>query len=1004
MKRLLILFALLIPTATLAQSAPKCLFTDVTSGPASGGEGGNGIYVTITGYNFGTTRGTSTVTVNGTPVAQYITWGTAAVSDSTGNRQTIGIQVASGTTGTGNIVVTTAGGSCGASTVSGGSFALPFTVRSGSIYFLGSAVDNTAMPACSTALAANSYTSPWGMGSGGRNSNAYYDCALATAGNTLVLLNGANDPRANSSGSVNSTIKANLNGTSSAPLALMARPGAIATLGSTSTSNNRPITVIDSNNYTVYSGLTLIGNGSGSAGIAPQSYARIVGNTIECPNCTGQAGILDGSSAGLANGVVLGNLITTTGTPELSNKQYHAIYASGNNFEIGWNKIADTGAYNGIQVNEDGSTGWYNFSIHDNDITGANGSGLNPSTVNPGGGYVEFYNNVVNGVGLQRASDGGSSDFHSCLSFPFYQSGTPSGTAAIYNNTFYDCSSILNTYSSGESNSAGITLQNTFTGMLLGTYNNVVAQPSYTYTANYNVYFASSPSGGLTGSKNLFWSGATPASTAPASSLTSLTVPTNPGFTSLSDGSWTNYIPTVSSPLIAAGTAVPTNVHALGQSVPLTWDFQGLTVNPSAPQIGALAFSSGTTFTLTCATAGTGSGGITGSACNALYSPGGSYSFTATPAAGSTFVSWTSSPSCGGTISGNVYSGTMPGANCTITATFNLTTTFTLTATTSGTGTGTVTGATCAGTRAAGASFSCLATPGTGSSFGTWTSLPSCGGTASGTTYSGSMPAANCTVNGSFTLNSYALTTATTGSGTGTVTGCAGSLLYGAAYTCTANPAAGSVFVSWASTCGGTATSNTYHGTMPAAACSVTATFSTTPTYTLSTATAGTGSGTVSGCAGSLIAGAAYSCSATASTGSTFTSWSSTCGGTATGTTYAGSMPAANCTVTATFTLNTWLLSCSTSGSGAGTITGSTCNVTYGFGGSYSFTATASGGSTFGSWTSSPSCGGSASGAVYSGTMPNAACTINASFTLTTPGKGVAGGKGVIGGKGTVGP
>lgn len=1003
MKRILLILALLIPTASLAQ-APKCLFTDVTSGPASGGEGGNGIYITITAYNVGTSRGTSTVTVNGTAVAQYITWGAGAVSDSTGTRQTIGVQVASGTTGTGNVVVTTSGGSCGTST-GNGSFPLPFTVRTAPIYFIGSATDNSAMPSCATAEAANSYTAPWGMSSTatGRTPYAYYECAMANTGGVLVFLNGANYAL-QTDNTWHTTIKMDQNGTSSAPLTIMARPGATATLGSGASTPWYALRVSGSGaNYTTVSGMTLIGaSGNNGSAFALGTYNRLVGNTLSCPTCGGEAGAIDGSSGGGAGSTILGNLVTNTSYPGPSNKQYHDIYMSGNNWEFGWNKIAASGGYNGLQVNEDGQTGWYNFSIHDNDISTANGAGVNLSTVNPGGGYVEVYNNVIHQVGIKRASDGGSGDFHSAISFPYYQSGTPSGTAAIYNNTIYDASSILSTSSSGESDSGCFTDQATSGSMTINLINNACVQPGYTYTANYNVYFGSSVSATLSGSKNLFYSGATPASTTPAASLTSLTVPTNPGFTSLADGSWTNYIPTVSSPLIAAGAVLPTNIHALGQSLPLTWDFQGLAVNPSAPQIGALAFSSGTTFTLTCATAGTGSGGITGSACNALYSPGGSYSFTANPAAGSTFASWTSSPSCGGTASGNVYSGTMPAANCTITATFNLTTTFTLTATTSGTGTGTVTGATCAGTRATGASFSCSATAGTGSSFGVWTS--SCAGTASGTTYSGSMPAANCSVNGSFTLNSYALTTATAGSGTGTVTGCAGSLLYGAAYTCTANPAAGSVFVSWASTCGGTATSNTYHGTMPAAACSVTATFSTTPTYTLSTATAGTGSGTVSGCAGSLIAGAAYSCSAAASTGSAFTSWASTCGGTPSGTTYAGSMPASNCSVTATFTLNTFTLSCSMAGSGSGTISGSTCNSTYGYGSSYSFTATASGGSTFVNWASSPSCGGTASGAVYSGNMPNAACTLTPTFNLTTPGKGVIGGKGVVGGKGTVGP
>jgi hypothetical protein len=71
-------------------------------------------------------------------------------------------------------------------------------------------------------------------------------------------------------------------------------------------------------------------------------------------------------------------------------------------------------------------------------------------------------------------------------------------------------------------------------------------------------------------------------------------------------------------------------------------------------------------------------------------------------------------------------------------------------------------------------------------------------------------------------------------------------------------------------------------------------------TYTLGTSTAGTGTGTVTGCAGSYASGTAYSCTVTATGGSSLTSVSG-CSGSGT-TTFSGNMPASNCTVTATFT------------------------------------------------------------------------------------------------------
>jgi len=142
--------------------------------------------------------------------------------------------------------------------------------------------------------------------------------------------------------------------------------------------------------------------------------------------------------------------------------------------------------------------------------------------------------------------------------------------------------------------------------------------------------------------------------------------------------------------------------------------------------------------------------------------------------------------------------------------------------------------------------------------------------------------------------------------------------------------------------------------------------------YTLSTATAGTGAGTVTGCASTYAAGSPYSCTVTPSAGSTLTSVTG-CSGSGT-TTYAGLMPAANCTVTATFTLNSWTLS--TSVSGSGTITG--CAGAHGFGTAYTCTVTPSTGYAI---TSVTGCGGSGT-STYTGTMPNSNCTVSALFTV----------------------
>lgn len=78
------------------------------------------------------------------------------------------------------------------------------------------------------------------------------------------------------------------------------------------------------------------------------------------------------------------------------------------------------------------------------------------------------------------------------------------------------------------------------------------------------------------------------------------------------------------------------------------------------------------------------------------------------------------------------------------------------------------------------------------------------------------------------------------------------------------------------------------------------------PAYTVTTSTAGTGSGTITAstsgsCAGGQNSGVTLSCVPNAATGSTFTGWSGTCGITGSSNPGTVTMPASNCTVIATF-------------------------------------------------------------------------------------------------------
>src|ERR1700683_2397990 len=116
MKKLLVTCAALLSVATCWGAAPRIFFTDLTSGPKSGGQNNAGAFVTIYGRNFGATRSSSSVTIGGGPAGSYPVWTDTKIAIQLG-----------GAAVTGNIVVTTpAGASNGA----------PFTVRSGKIYFV----------------------------------------------------------------------------------------------------------------------------------------------------------------------------------------------------------------------------------------------------------------------------------------------------------------------------------------------------------------------------------------------------------------------------------------------------------------------------------------------------------------------------------------------------------------------------------------------------------------------------------------------------------------------------------------------------------------------------------------------------------------------------------------------------------------------------------------------------------------------------------------------------
>ncbi len=332
---------------------------------------------------------------------------------------------------------------------------------------------------------------------------------------------------------------------------------------------------------------------------------------------------------------------------------------------------------------------------------------------------------------------------------------------------------------------------------------------------------------------------------------------------------------------------------------------------PSSKTSATTPQGGGTSFALTVTTAGTGSGTVTsgsggivcgtgGTSCSASYTTGTVVTLTAasTSGSGSTFSGW--SGACSGTAS--TCAVTMTQARS-VTATFTSTCASpTLTVTKSGTGTGTVSsgtsggiqcGSVCSMSLSCGAIVTLTATPNAGSTFSGWSG--GCSGTAP--TCQAAVGSSSATVNAVFTLGtSYTLSITRAGTGSGTVTSssggidcgttCSASFASGTAVTLTATPGAAYQFSGWSGACTGTGACIV---TMTAAR-SVTATFGSCASGTLTVMKSGAGTGTVTSNTGTINCGttcsAGFGCvsstilTATPAAGSRFAGWSGACSGT----------------------------------------------------------------------------------------------------------------------------
>ena len=423
------LFSLLLSAALMcAQSAPpRIFFSDLESGPDTGGQNGNGSFVTIWGKGFGATQGASTVTVGGGAAANYPLWSDGKIIFQLG-----------AAAATGNIVVNVAG--------IGTSNGLPFTVRAGNIFFVATTGSDTA---------AGTFAAPWKTILKAKNTIAAGDIAYIEDGvsqtsqdNFTAYISMDNNNSSNS-------------GTATAPKALVAYPNATVTVGVAGglAYGIRTPNIGTREDYWVISQFHILG-GTEAMDLSGTGW-RIIGNEMQCPNADGEVGCFEMSTGNQTK--FYGNEIHNAGINPTSSKFYHAVYFStdSNHVDVGWNHIHDNFTCRALQFHSSplcsptcgagDTTGFNQFDlhVHDNLIHGDNCNGINFATVDPSQGPVEAYNNVIYHVGL--ADPQGQAAAYSCI----YVAGITNtgaagtGTVDVFNNTLADCSPNNSSLASG---------------------------------------------------------------------------------------------------------------------------------------------------------------------------------------------------------------------------------------------------------------------------------------------------------------------------------------------------------------------------------------------------------------------------------------------------------------------------------------------------------------------------------------------------------------------------
>jgi uncharacterized protein (TIGR03437 family) len=423
-----LLCTLALASFSLWAQAPVLFFSDITSGPNTGGENGNGAYVTIYGNYFGASQGSSTATAGGGVMVNCKIWGAAWLWYRKLTCQ-LGPAAASG-----NLAVTVNGQS---------SNPLPFTVASGNIYFVSTAgSDNNP----------GSFASPWGTLLNARN--------VMQPGDITYIMNGVSQSSDDGTGWDSALLlsgggQGNWCSASGLPRAMVAYPGATVTIGNpTGGSPDFGMRTSDCQGNYVFAGIGFRGQAPAQPG-SGANY-RFVAGDITCPYTQGSGG---GACFGTSQASYIyfyGNHVYNAGAVNASALFQGVYFSTDSNYvDMGWNLVENVRGCRGVQVHSSplGSGGpsdptgrdQYAISIHDNTIHDTQCDGIVVDTVDPSQGPVSVYNNVVYNAG-QGPDNPEQSGAWNCIDIPGSTANGPngSGTVEVFNNTLFACGTFAN--------------------------------------------------------------------------------------------------------------------------------------------------------------------------------------------------------------------------------------------------------------------------------------------------------------------------------------------------------------------------------------------------------------------------------------------------------------------------------------------------------------------------------------------------------------------------------